>query len=269
MCDQVSTNVSTVNALMGLTTKASIAANEGQLLTYKLRDTTIIHCWDIPHLIKGTRNNLQTKNLKHSVFKRWSSSDSNSTSDVTKKQELMATWDDVFDLYDLNLKGSQKLLKKITPEHIDPKRQKMKVSVATQVFSETYGKVMIHCSKKMQLPRDCTGTAQILIFFNDLFDSMNGSCSVINELNSPVTKASVHFKYWEYALSMLSKMKFIDKITGEATNRTKNLQNWQSTIRGYIELSKKCLNLGMTKVALRYKDIFDNFCGCPEFTNVV
>lgn len=247
---------------MGLTTKASIAENEGKLLTYKLGDATIIHCWDIPHLIKGTRNNLITKNLSHFVFKRWNSSDSTSTNDVKQEKEFIASWDDVSDLYDLNLKGSQRLLKKITPEHIAPNRRKMKVSVATQVFSQTYGKVMQHCSEKMQLPRDCTSTAQILIFFNDLFDSMNGSCSVINELNSPITKNSVHFKYWEYALSMLSKMKFIKKIMGEVTNRTKNLQNWQSTIRGYIELCKKCFDLGMKEVALRYKNKSDNFCDC-------
>lgn len=239
---------------MGLSSKTTKkrGANEGQLLTYKLRDTNIIHCYDVPHLIKGTRNNLQTKYLSHSVFKRWSSSDPNSARNA-KKQGLKASWDDVKDTYDLNLKGSKKLLPKITPEHIDPKKLKMKVSVATQVFSQTYGKIMLHFSEKKQLTRDCSGTAQILIFYNDLFDSMNGSCSTVkNELNSPVTKNSVHFQFWKYALVMLSKMKFIDKVTGKPTNRTKNVQNWQSTVKGYCELSEKCLNLGMTGVALRY-----------------
>lgn len=229
------------------------AANNGQLLTYKLGDTTVIHCYDIPHLLKGTRNNLQTKNLTHFLFERWSAS--NSIRDVKKKRGLVATWKDVSDLYDLHLKGNGKLLPNITPEHITPEKLKMKVSIATQVFSQTYGNVMLHCSEKNQLPRDCSGTAQILLFFNDLFDSMNGSCKTENVLKSPVCKDSVHFKYWEYALVMLSKMKFIDVTTGEATNRTKNIQNWQSTIRGYQELSKKCLNLGITEIALRYHNL--------------
>lgn len=151
-------------------TKISGGANNGQLLTYKLRDTTVIHCYDIPHLLKGTRNNLQTKNLSHSVFKRWSSTDSNS---INGKEGLKASWDDVKDLY--YLRGSKRLLLKIYPEHINPERLKMKVSTATQVFSQTYEKVMLHCSQMKQL-RDCSGTAQILMFFNDLFDSMNGSC---------------------------------------------------------------------------------------------
>lgn len=244
MCDQAATNVAAVNVLIG-----GGGANNGQLLIYKLGDTTVIHCYDIPHLLKGTRNNLLTKDLSHSVFERWSeSSESNSISDVKTKRGLVAKWKDVSDLYDLNLK----LLSKITPEHITPEKLKMKVSVATQVFSQTYGRVMLHCSEKNQLQQDCSGTAQILMFFNDLFDSMNGSCKTENVLKSPVRKDSVHFKYWEYALDMLSKMTFIDKATGEATNRTKNIQNWQSTIRGYQELSKKCLNLGIAEIALRY-----------------
>lgn len=228
-------------------------ANYGQLLTYNLGDSTVIHCFDLPHLIKGTRNNLQTKRLKHFVFKRWCDSDSNSMNYVNQKPELMATWKDVSDLYDLNLKkGSKKLLPKITPEHINPEKLKMKVSTATQVFSQTYGKVMVNCSEKKLLPQDCSGTAQILMFFNDLFDSMNGSCLTENVLKSPVTQNSIHFRYWQYAVRMLSKMEFIDTSTGTASNRSKNIQNWLSTVRGYYVLSKKCLNLGMTQIALRY-----------------
>ncbi len=242
VCDQAATNVSTVKALIGVG-----SANNGQLLTYNLGDTTVIHCFDPPHLIKGTRNNLQTKQLQHSVLKRWCHSDSKSLHQVNQK--LFAKWKDVSDLYDLKLKRS---LPKITPEHITPEKLKMKVSIATQVFSQTYGQVMIQCSKKKLLPEDCFATGQILMFFNDLFDSMNGSCLTENELKSPVTKDSKHFQYWDYALDMLSKMHFIDTVTGAPSNRTKNIQNWQSTVRGYYELSKKCLNLGMKKIALRY-----------------
>lgn len=246
---------------------SNLATSTGQLLLYKLRNTDVIHCWDPPHLIKGTRNNLLTKHLTHYVFKRWHSSDSTATSDKnTKQRSHTAMWEDVSELYGL---GGRKLLPKITPEHIDPQRRKMKVSVATQVFSQTYGNVMLHCSEKNQLPRDCTGTAHILTFFNDLFDSVNGSGTVMNELKSPITANSVHFQYWEYSLRMLSTMQFVDKKTGEMTNRTKNLQNWQSTIRGYYELSKKCLNLGMTEVALRYSNKFDIFCDCLDFIETV
>lgn len=253
VCDQCQINVSTINALMksDRETEASGGANHGQLLTYKLRGTTIIHVFDVPHLLKGTRNNLQTKNLNHFVSKRWSSTDS-SSDDAQKPIQLTATWKDVSDTYDLNLKGSKQLLKKITPEHIQPNKMKMKVSTAAQVFSVTYGTVMHHFSQCRYLERDCTGTANVLCFFNDLFDSLNGSSVKANLLNCAVTKDSHHFRFWDYALDMLSNMNFIDPATGKASNRTKNVQNWQSTIRGYYELSNKCFGLGMTEIALRY-----------------
>lgn len=253
VCDQVSTNVAAITALQQSHPDTKIGAdggNSGQLLMYKLQDTIVIHCYDVPHLLKGTRNNLQTKNLRHSVSKRWTSSLTSYRNSEGELKQLTASWKDISDTYGQSLKGSRRLLTKITPEHINPEKLKMKVSVAAQVFSQTYGEVML---EKKLLKRDCTGTANILIFFNDLFDSLNGSCSTINELKSPVTETSVHFLYWDYALYMLSKMKFIDKVKNVATNRTKNIQNWESTVRGYCELSKKCLNLGMTKIALRYQ----------------
>ncbi len=152
----------------------------------------------------------------------------------------------------MHLQGSKTLLPNITPEHINPDRLKMKVSTAAQVFSLTYGEVLLNASRQNDLERDCSGTAQALMFFNDLFDSLNGSHKEENQFKSPVTKDSIHFKYWEYALDELSKMKFIDKATVKASNRTKNIQNWQSTVRGYRELSKICIGLGMTEIALRY-----------------
>ncbi|KAJ6642525.1 hypothetical protein Bhyg_07476 [Pseudolycoriella hygida] len=234
--------------------------NDGQLLTYKLGGETVVHCYDAPHLLKGTRNNLQTKDLLHFVNKRWSCSDLSLRSVKTPANGKghKANWNDISELYDINLEGGKKLLPmKITPEHITPNKQKLKVSTAAQVLSQTYGNVMLHCSKYRLLSRDCSGTAQVLLFFNDLFDSMNGSCLKANELKSPVTDGSIHFQYWEYALQMLSKMKFIEKETGKPTNRTKNLQNWQSTIRGFCVLSKKCLSLGMKKIALSSADKYE------------
>ncbi|KAJ6636967.1 hypothetical protein Bhyg_09693 [Pseudolycoriella hygida] len=233
VCDQAPNNVSTINSLMNSDSDTRCRANSGQLLSYKLSNATVIHCFDTPHLLKGTRNNLITKDLRHSVFNRWSSSNVDTNSSKRSKQ-LVASWKDVIEMYELHLKGNRRLLRKITPEHIKPEKQKMKVSVACQVFSQTYGKVMLECSDKEQLSYDCSGTAQILTFFNDFFDSLNGSSTKNdNELKSAVSENSVHFRFWDYALLMLSRMKFADKKTGQGTNRTKNVENWMSTIRGY------------------------------------
>lgn len=225
----------------------------GCLLSYKIRDHTIIHCYDPPHLLKGIRNNLITKKLTHHITKRCDVDTS------IHKERRMASWKHVKESYDYSLKASTKLLPKISAEHINPNKSKMKVSLAAQIFSQTFGDMMLKYSDNRLLPKRFADTAEILIFFNDLFDSFNGSCSPgKNLLKGPVTESSIHFLFWNYALRMLSKMEFMDTTTGRRTNRTAVLQHFQSTIRGYIEVCKKCFKLNVNEVPIRY--LMFNFC---------
>lgn len=248
-CDQVAVNAKAVHQLMGPNCEK---ASKGGLLSYVINGTTIIHCFDPPHLIKGIRNNLITKTLKHHITERWSSGiDPNPK--VKGRRARSAKWDHVDKLYRLNLRTSTKFLLKIGEEHIKPKKLKMKVCVATQIFSKTCGENMLKYAANNVLPSNYSDTGEVLLFFNDVFDSMNGSCEYDGKsLKGPVTENSVHFDFWEYALKMLSVMQFIDKATGKSTNRTAVLKHFQSTIKGYIEICRKCLNLKMTKISLRY-----------------
>lgn len=280
-CDQVSVNVKAVRQLMG---SKHGKPKAGDLLSYEIEGTTIIQCFDPPHLIKVIRNNLMTKTLKHRITKRWSISGINLKKTVKGQRIRVAKWDHVERLYSQSLKGSTKLLPKISAEHINPNRSKMKVSVATQVFSETYGTTMLKFVDSQLLTKDYSDTAEVLLFFNDLFDSINGSSEYDDDnLKGPVTENSMHFAFWDYALDMLSKMKFYDKKTGKVTNRTAVLKHFESTIKGYIEICRKCLNLNMTEISIRYfkfqylsvlllyRTLFyrvfvelDNSCPCPS-----
>lgn len=250
-CDQVGTNVSALNHLIDPTYDAKKPKKQdGKIYKYTIRNVEIIHCFDLPHLIKVIRNNLQTKDIIHHILKRWSIFDNDNCIDV---KSYTATWDDIVDVYKFDSMGSQKLLKKITDEHIQPNKLKMKVSVAVQVFSQSYGNVMQYFSKQKCFPKDCSGTAQVLLFFNDLFDSLNGSGDPqTDSLFGSVNENAIHFVFWDYALSVLSKMSFIDKITKKANNRSSVILKFMSTIRGYIELTRICLNMNMKNVALRY-----------------
>lgn len=251
-CDQVGTNVSALNHLIDPTYDGKKPKKQdGKIYKYTIRNVEIIHCFDLPHLIKVIRNNLQTKDIIHHILKRWSIFDNDNCIDV--KKSYTATWDDIVDVFKFDSMGSQKLLKKITDEHIQPNKLKMKVSVAVQVFSQSYGNVMQYFSKQKCFPKDCSGTAQVLLFFNDLFDSLNGSGDPqTDSLFGSVNENSIHFVFWDYALSVLSKMSFIDKITKKANNRSSVILKFMSTIRGYIELTRICLNMNMKNVALRY-----------------
>lgn len=184
------------------------------------------------------------------MSERWNSPILNNNDEEKAK---FASWSHVSDLYDLDCQGNYRRLRKITPEHIKPNKLKMKVSVATQVFSKTYGTFMMECCEQEQLPTNYSDTAQILLFFNDLYDSINGSNEPENDtLKGSVNEDSDHFQYWEYALKMLSKMNFIDKETNEVNNASTVLKKFESTIRGYIEIASKCLNLKMDDVPIRY-----------------
>lgn len=219
----------------------------GRLLSYRVREHTIIHCYDPPHLIKGIRNNLMTKKLTHHITKRWNIDQS------THKDRRMASWKHIREAYTFARKSSTKLLPNITPEHMDPKKSKMKVDVAAQIFSETFGNMMLQYSNNRALPKRFVDTAEILLFFNDLFDSCNGaSSSGNNELKAAVKEKSIHFSFWTYALSMLSKMDFLDPKTGKPTRKTRVIQHFQSTILGYIEVCKKCFELNLPEVSIRY-----------------
>lgn len=253
VCDQVGSNAAAVHNLIdGKNVKKK---QSGEILKYKIRDQTVIHCYDPPHLIKVIRNNLMTKNLQHYITKRWTVSDSNILKENQKP--LIASWTDVADAYDLDLQGTERRLKKITDEHIKPVKEKMKVSVAAQVFSQTLGEFMMDCSNIKALQRDLSGTALVLLFFNDFLDSINGSGPSKNDtLKGSVKENSTHFTFYEYALLMLSKMSFIDKDTREVNNRSTVLQKCMSTIRGYSEIMKMCFDANIKEVPLRYLLIF-------------
>lgn len=227
----------------------------GLLLKYKILGNEIIHCYDLPHLIKVFRNNFHDKDLKHCISKRWNVTDF--TDNDNSKTTYTASWEHVAHVfYEFDLKGSQRLLKKITDEHINPDNLKMKVSVATQIFSQKFGNVILDLSEQGQCSKEYVGTAQVLLFFNDLFDSLNGSGEPLQDtLIGAITETSIHFVYWEYALKMLSKMTFIDKITRQQNNRSSVIFKFMSTIRGYAEITKLCLNHGMKEVVLRYINV--------------
>lgn len=246
--DQISVNVSSVHFLMN---PNRYIPTDGRLLQYKLRGKNIIHCWDPPHLIKVLRNNLQKKNLRHGVTERWNLS----TSTNTNKTRFTASWKHIENLYQLGR------LPTLTNEHLNPVKEKMKVSTAAQVFSQTVGDVMLLFAKEKTASANYSHTAQILLFFNDLFDSFNGGGQPKQDsLKGSINESSIHFAYWEYALSELRSMDFINITDGRVNEASTVLRKFESTIRGYIELTRICLNASMKEVALRYHFLLFFLC---------
>lgn len=225
VCDQASTNISAVELLVHADRKGQVRLDlKGALLKYSIKGSSIIHWYDAPHLIKGARNNLLTKDLVHYV-----SYNGEKATACTRKR--IASWEDIIKFFEYQ----KHLIPKITEEHIKPKR-KMKVKLASQVFSKSFGESMKINGKNMK------GTAEILLFFNDVFDSLNGSGDAIkNRITGSVSSESGHRKFWSYAVKMLSKMQFIilkGDNAGKVDKRSKTISSTITTIKAFQQLSE-------------------------------
>lgn len=246
VCDTCSTNASTVNGLAY--PNITQTKQTGELLQYKINGHLITHTYDPPHLIKVVRNNLEVKNLMHFINQRWEPG-----SDDYDGCLQIAAWSDIDHLYRMDLLAVERMLPKLTDEHLKPSKLKMKVSVATQIFSNTLGTEMLRRIEQGELPENFTGTARFILFMNDLFDSVNGSDKhAADSLRGAITPISKHLMFWDYALVMLENMFFVDKDTAERNNRSSVLEKFRSTIQGYREVAKTCFKSGISKVNLRY-----------------
>ena len=135
VCDQGASNVSCIKYLINAT-KIKYAAKNEELRRsiFEVDDQEVIPLYDTPHLIKGIRNNLLEKKLVCSI------------NGVYKE----AKWDHIKMLYkeDPGYSGIR-LLKKITEDHINPEKCKMKVKYATQIFSHRVGSTMGYLAGKI------------------------------------------------------------------------------------------------------------------------
>jgi len=73
-------------------------------------------------------------------------------------------------------------------------------------------------------------TEEIINFFYNLFDSVNGSEVKENDLRSPVREDSEHHAFWTNTKGILRNISYVDKITRELMKSVLSLKNWLFTI---------------------------------------
>lgn len=129
VCDQGTSNMAALNILMNETRQNYLKSGKNYTGGFfELNSTKIYPVYDPPHLMKGIRNNLLTKNLE---FKE-------------DGKTKLASWSHIEALYNRGpgYKGV-KLVNKLTAQHVIPKFiPKMRVKHCTQVFSEGVGRTM-------------------------------------------------------------------------------------------------------------------------------
>lgn len=180
--DQGSANVAAISAL-------SVECGFGNDFIFKVGDHKIFHIFDPPHLIKCFTN----------IFLQM---------DIHFDKKI-AKWSDLHTLY--NLDGSNpdsKICRKLTENHIHPEsRLKMKVKLATQVFSRDVYAALTFAEKCRTM--QCEGTRELILFMDQLFDSLNSVRNSTQPLNRILTDNSQHFDFWGTAKPFLCNLKFV------------------------------------------------------------
>ena len=121
-----------------------------------IHNNTKYFMFDLPHLIKCVRNNLMKYSFHFGSY--------------------TAGWKDIESLYKKDKSLPIRAAPKLTEKRIHPNNFcKMKVKLATQVFSHTVAVSICTYVSVGALPSSAMGTAELLLKFDSLFDCVNSS----------------------------------------------------------------------------------------------
>lgn len=109
-------------------------------------------------------------------------------------------------------------------------------------------------------------TAEVVSFFDDLFDSVNGASlyskkSKGKPLRHAVTKNSMHHTFWRDAIKKLSEIRYVDE-KGKETS-VPSLKNWIVTLKSYERVWQQLEKKEIKIMRPRYfnSDPIENFFG--------
>ncbi|ENN74456.1 hypothetical protein YQE_08948, partial [Dendroctonus ponderosae] len=197
VCDQGSTNQTAIKILLD-ETKAHFLRNNLQRKYdgFFINKQEIVPLFDVPHLFKGIRNNLLNKQLMFQI----------------DGKSKIAKWEHLEQFYQLDASiPSLRICSKLTDAHIVPSKiNKMRVKNCTQVFSHSVGSLMKRIAQwdKNSLSPDAVDAADLILFLDQLFDSLNvlkSNKSQAKPLKHRVTIHSEHEVFWHNSLTILKK----------------------------------------------------------------
>lgn len=125
ICDQGSANQSAINSLLKDSSEKGING-------FHINNIEVIPLYDVPHIFKGIRNNLLTKDLHY----------------CNDGQQKIAKWDHIMQFYYLDTEEENRICHKLSDSHVlRHKINKMKVKMCTQVFSNKVGSLIDRIAK--------------------------------------------------------------------------------------------------------------------------
>ncbi|XP_030758398.1 uncharacterized protein LOC115884077 [Sitophilus oryzae] len=249
VCDQGSANIKAINLLYEET--KNIDVERSNYFGFLVDGEEVVPFYDPPHLLKGIRNNLFTYNCRF----KWRNN----------KIET-ASWTDIRTLYELEEKEEDyKMCTKLTDIHVHNKK-KMKVSIAAQVFSQRVASLMRGLARlgPQHMPPSGLETAELLLFMDKAFDSLNGG-AIFNksgkELQRAVSDTTKHEEFWKEAIEVFNSMEFFNDKRKRIL--PPSIKNWCHTLKAFLYIWPKLKNDGFKFLCSRNinQDPLENFFG--------
>lgn len=191
---------------------------------FYLNDTHLFYIFDIPHIIKALRNML----IKYDFY-------------VYGK---VISWQYIKAFYDNDKNFPIRAAHKLTESHINPSNfEKMKVKLATQIFSHSVYVGMTCYIRFGYLPAEAAETADFVERIDKLFDILNSSQT------SSSKKYNAAFKGETYQIEFLTDcLSFFNKLEV----RNKNMKNITKSIKCI-----KCMKISINSSIVNYLIIYE------------
>ena len=157
--------------------------------------------FDPPHLLKSLRNKLMKYNFLFG--------------------DKIASWSDIKSFFDKEQKLAIRTAPKLTPKHTNPSAfSKMKVKLATQVFSHSVSAGIYTYVALGRLPSKAIGTAELLSKVDKIFDCCNSLSFRDGKIcRRPLTSSSPHLQEIEGGIKFIKSIRVINRVTAEDRTR--------------------------------------------------
>jgi len=185
---------------------------------FYLENQYLFFIFDVPHIAKALRNMLLTYDFY-----------------VNGKK---ISWQFIKDFYELDKTFPVKAAHKLTDSHIYPTSfQKMKVKLATQVFSYSVYVGMTFFIRFGSLPAEATETAEFVNRVDKLFDILNSSQTYGSKKYNAAFKAdSFQLEFLMDCLTFFKKLEVRDKNNRNVTKKIKFIKSLLISINSIIQL---------------------------------
>lgn len=227
------------SSFIRLSNMLNISPNNSE---FYVEDNKILYIFDTPHLIKATRNNLLQNNFQFNNYK--------------------TSWAHIKQFYEKDKLLSRRCVPKLTNSHLDPtKSEKMKVKLATQIFSNSVASCMHTYISLGALPAEAIHTVEVLQKFNNLFDMLNSSIHKGTKYRKPFHAEKYQIKFLNEMTAFIKEIRVVNKKDIDITPKLKFLNSWLVTINSVKILWEELEKANYKFLATRRlnQDCLENF----------